>query len=71
MRKKGNMVKKQENGKTVHEDNVMHNPPHTHKEQIITYTKRKRNVDHQPKSIVRVPPTAFAERHGFHTQPTN
>jgi hypothetical protein len=70
MRKKGNMVKKQENGKTVHEDNVMHNP-HTHKEQIITYTKRKRNVDHQPKSIVRVPPTAFAERHEFHTQPTN
>jgi hypothetical protein len=39
----------------------------THKEQITTNMKRQGNVDHQSKSIVGVPQTAFAKKHRLHT----
>jgi hypothetical protein len=63
------MVTKQENGKTVHEDHII-SSLHT-QEQIRTNMKRQGNVDCQLKSIVGVPQTAFAEKHGLHTQSVN
>jgi hypothetical protein len=43
----------------------------THKKQITTNMMRQGNVDRQTESIVEVPQTAFAKKHGLHTQSIN
>jgi hypothetical protein len=47
------------------------NPHFTHKEQISINMRRQGNVDHQSKSIVEVPQTVFAKKHGLHLQSIN
>jgi hypothetical protein len=46
-------------------------PLFSHKEQITTSMRRQGNVDHQSRSIVEVSQTAFAKKHGLHTQSIN
>jgi hypothetical protein len=59
------MVKKQENGTTIHEGNII-STLHIQGTNNKKY-EETRNVDPQLKTIVTVPHTAFAEKHGLHT----
>jgi hypothetical protein len=43
----------------------------TQKEKLTTNMRKQGNVDCQSKSIVEVPQTAFAKKHGLHTQSIN
>jgi hypothetical protein len=38
---------------------------------MTTNMKKEENVDHQLKSTVEVPQTAFPKKHGLHTQSMN
>jgi hypothetical protein len=63
------MVKKQENRKTVHEDNII-TTLHTQGTSNNKYEETEK-CGSSIKSIVRVPQTAFGEKHGLHTQSMN